>query len=150
MMGLRTLRPAVWVAVMLFLRAASAMTVKDTPFTGSFGGSSGRVCSGGIHIRAKTLEWISTYRICKPSPYEVLERDASGRFPRIVFRIRNRSRQCDLEVFELAQADPRIGQWEASAYPSMEAYVKRDQPGWIDSQAPERQALSCMMFDMNR
>ncbi|WP_143044789.1 hypothetical protein [Variovorax sp. YR216] len=149
-MRLRTFRLAVWAAATLFLSAASALSVEDTPFTGNFGGSSGRVCSGGIHIRAKTLEWISTYRICKSSSYDVVERDASGQYPRIVFRIKNRSRQCGLEIFELAQADAHIGQWEATAYPSMEAYLKRDQPGWVDSQAPERQALSCMMFDMNR
>ncbi len=149
MTRLWALRAAVWATCTLSLVADAAVSVKDTPFTGSFG-SDGRACNGGLHVRSKTLEWISTYRICKPGSYRLVEKDLSGRYPRIVFRIKNHSRQCGLEVVELMQVDLRFGQWHANAYPSMEAYEKRDQPGWIDSEAPDRQALSCVMFENER
>jgi hypothetical protein len=150
MMGLRKARPMLGVVATLWVCATSALAADDASFTGNFQSSGGLVCQGGLYVRTKTLDWISTYHVCKNSPYEVLEKDLSGERHRIVFRIKKRAPRCGMEVFELKQANPRNRQWDTHAYPSLEAYRNRTLPGWIDSLAPERQALSCMVFEVGR
>jgi len=148
-MRLDIVKAAIWVAGAVRSCAAPAIASADPVFTVAFG-SSGRACQGGLYVRTKTLDWITTYQVCKAMRYEVLEKDLTGNPQRIVFRTEKRSRQCSMEVFELSQADPRVGKWDASAYPSLEAYQKRNEPGWIDSLDPHRQALDCMMFELDR
>jgi hypothetical protein len=133
----------------VLLGSACAEAPGAASFTGSFLGAS-RPCKGGLHVRSKTLDWITTYQVCKARPYEVLEEDFSGVRRRIVFQIRKRGRACGMEVFELQQANPRAGKWDAAAFPSLEAYRKRAEPGWIDSTAPERQSLLCILYEPDR
>jgi hypothetical protein len=118
----------------------------DVPFTGAFTGT-GRACSGGLYLRAKTVEWISTYSICKPSRYELLAKDLTADHQRIAVRIKARSRQCLYEIFEAEQVSTYS--WDVRGYQSLEAYRKQDLPEWRNSPLPERQLLSCPMVRLN-
>jgi carbohydrate-binding DOMON domain-containing protein len=114
----------------------------DVPFTAAFSGT-GRACSGGFFVRARTIEWNATYSVCKPQRYTVLE-DALDREPkRIVYRIEGHGRQCPYRVVEVEQATAHG--WNVSGYRSPEAYRNRDQPAWRNSPLPERFVLSCLM-----
>jgi hypothetical protein len=128
------------------LCVAGLAAAADTSFTGAFNGT-GRACNGSLFVRERTIEWISTYSICKPSRYEVLEKDLAGDHQRIAFRVKTRSRQCRYEVFELQQVS-RYG-WAADGYPSLEAFKKRDLPDWRNSPMPERFVLECPMVRLN-
>ncbi|MFC5475742.1 hypothetical protein [Paraherbaspirillum soli] len=131
------------IALFLLIASANAAFAADKPFTGVFGGT-GRACSGGAYIRTKTIEWNSTYSICKPSRYEVLEKNLTEKdHKRIVYRLKDRSKQCRSEVIEVEQVS-RYG-WNVSGYPSLEVFQKRDLPDWGNSPLPERQILSCPM-----
>lgn len=125
---------------------AGGVIAADAPFTGAFSGT-GRACSGGLYLRAKTVEWISTYSICKPSRYEFLAKDLTVDHQRIAVRIKTRSRQCRYEVFEAEQVST-YG-WDVRGYQSVEAYRKQDLPDWRNSALPERLSLSCPMVRLN-
>lgn len=130
-------------AVVLGLVSLAGVAVAaDAPFTGVFNGT-GRACFGALYVRTRTIEWITTYSICKPSRYEVLEKDLTGDHKRIAFRIKTRSRHCLYEVFELQQ-DSRYG-WSAGGYQSLEAFQKRALPDWKNSPLEERLVLWCPM-----
>lgn len=114
----------------------------DRPLVGEFAGT-GRACSGGLFIRSRTIEWNSTYSICRPSRYDVLEHGLDGDRRRIVYRLKQRSSRCRFEVVEVEQASRY--NWNVSGYPSFEAFEKRALPDWRNSSRPERQVLSCPM-----
>lgn len=124
------------------LAVAGFAAAADAPFTGAFNGT-GRACNGSLYVRAKTIEWISTYSICRPSRYEVLDKNLTGDLQRIAFRVKTRSRHCRYEVFELQQVS-RYG-WAADGYQSFEAFRKRQLPDWRNSPVPERFVLECPM-----
>ncbi|WP_269511034.1 hypothetical protein [Burkholderia sp. IMCC1007] len=121
---------------------SSAVAAADGAFTGAFQGT-GRACSGALHVRAKTIEWNSTYSICKSSPYEVLEKKIDGDRERMVFRLKNPSSRCRYSVVEVERASGY--NWNVSGYQSLEGFQKRDFPEWSNSPLPERQILSCLM-----
>lgn len=114
----------------------------DDAFAGVFQGT-GRACSGALHVRAKTIEWNSAYSICKPTHYEVLEKSFNGSHERIVFRLKNRSRQCRYSVVEVEHTSGY--NWNVNGYQSLEGFQKRNFPDWSNSPLPERQVLSCPM-----
>jgi len=130
----------------LWLFAGTAMAADAPPFTGAFHGT-GRACSGGFYIREKTVEWISTFSICKPSRYEVLARDSTAGHRRIAVHIKSRSRQCLYEVFE-AQQSSTYG-WNINGYQSLASYRNRALPDWRNSPLEERLILSCPMVRLN-
>jgi hypothetical protein len=130
-------------AVLAFVVSASMGPVHaDAPFTAVFSGT-GRACSGGLFVRTRTIEWNSSFSVCKRGRYEVLEKDFAGDHGRIAFRLHVRSRQCRHEVIEAEQVGT-YG-WSVQGYPSLEAYQKRTLPGWRNSPLDERLVLSCPM-----
>jgi hypothetical protein len=114
----------------------------EAPFTGVFSGT-GRACSGGLYVRTKTIEWNSSFSVCKPARYRVLEKDLARDRGRIAFRLEARSRRCRYEVIEAEQVS--IYGWSVQGYQSLEAYRKRALPGWRNSPLDERLVLSCPM-----
>lgn len=134
---------AIGLALLLFAGGAVAA---DVPLTGAFSGT-GRACSGGLYLRAKTVEWISTYSICKPSRYELLAQDLSVDHQRIAVRIKTRSRQCRYEIVEAEQVSTHG--WDVRGYKTLEAYRKQGLPDWQNSLLPERRFLSCPMVRLN-
>ena len=132
-------RLMVLIAAMVSLPAFGA----DEPFTGTFSGT-GRACSGGLHIHAKTVEWNSSFSLCKPTGYEVLEKDLSSDHRRIAYRLKARSRRCRYEVVEIEHTSG--AGWNVTGYQSLDAFKNRDAPDWKNSPLPERQVLSCPMI----
>ncbi len=134
-------------AALAFLALAGTGTaIAAAPFTAVFGGT-GRACSGGLYVRTQTIEWNSSFSICKPSRYSVLEKDLAAAHDRIVFRLATRGRQCRYEVVEAEQIST-YG-WSVQGYPSIEAYQKRALPGWHHSPRDERMVLSCPMVRLD-
>jgi hypothetical protein len=129
-------------ALALLVLAGSGGALAGEPFTAVFSGT-GRACSGGLFVRLKTIEWNSSFSICKPVRYSVLEKDLAADRGRVAFRLAARSRQCRYEVIE-AQQVSTYG-WSVQGYQSLEAYQKRDLPGWRNSPLDERLVLSCPM-----
>lgn len=137
---------AVSVAGWLLLAAglsSSALAAADKPFTGVFEGT-GRACSGNLYIRTKTVEWNTPFSACKRTGYEVLEKDFDGEPKRLALRLKNRSKHCRYGVVEVTQASRYA--WNATAYPSLEAFRKRALPEWSNSVLPGRMVLSCPMI----
>jgi len=132
-------------AILLLLAIGSqpgVVSAADKAFVGVFEGT-GRACSGALFVRSKTLEWNSTYSICKSTRYEVLEQEVSDGHERIVFRLKNRSKQCRFEVVEVEHVSDY--NWNVSGYPNLEGFENRNLPGWKNSPLPERQTFSCPM-----
>jgi hypothetical protein len=82
--------------------AAVPAVAADRAFTGVFEGT-GRACSGNFYIRSRTAEWNTPFSVCKPSGYEVLEKDLSGEKRRLAIRLKARSKYCRYEVIEVEQ-----------------------------------------------
>jgi hypothetical protein len=122
--------------------AVSCTAVAETPFTGKFSGT-GRACSGGLFVRTRTIEWNSSFSVCKSARYEVLEKELVRDHGRVAFRFKTRSRQCLYEVVEAEQVST-YG-WDVRGYQSLESYRKRALPGWSNSPLTERLILSCPM-----
>jgi hypothetical protein len=114
----------------------------DKVFTGVFQGT-GRACSGALYVRAKTIEWNSTYSICNSTQYEVLEKNSDSSRERIVFRLKKPGRQCRYSIVEIEHASAY--NWNVSGYQSLEGFQKRDLLDWSNSPLPERKILSCPM-----
>jgi hypothetical protein len=138
---------AIGILGLLSMVAATATpaSADERPFTGSFSGT-GRACSGGLHVRTKTIEWNSSFSVCKPTRYEVLDKD-SREHERIAFRLKTRSKRCLYEVVQIEHVDG--ANWNAAGYQSLEAYQNREAPDWKNSPLPERQVLSCPMIGPN-
>ena len=119
----------------------------EKAFTGVFEGT-GRGCSGALYVRAKTIEWNSTYSLCKATHYEVLEAKKSDvDYERIVFQLKKPSSQCRYSVIEVEHASGY--NWNVSGYQSLEGFKKKDLPDWRNSALPERQILSCLMTGLD-
>ncbi len=132
-----------WKVAALLALAATSHAMAEAPFTGAFSGT-GRACSGGLFVRTRTIEWNSSFSICKPARYEVLDREGlASDQGRIAFRLKARSRRCLYEVVE-AQQVSRYG-WDIRGYQSLESYRKRDLPDWNNSPLDDRMILSCPM-----
>lgn len=115
----------------------------EKPFTGVFSGT-GRACSGALHVRAKTIEWNSTYSICKSTQYRILEKESDNGRQRVVFQLNKRSTRCRYPVIEV---EHQAGyNWNVSGYQSLEGFSNRNSPDWRNSPLPERQILSCPMI----
>lgn len=116
-------------------------------FTGKFSGT-GRACNGVLHVRGQTIEWRSSFSRCARSSYEVLDMSRPGEPGRMAFRFKARDAKCLYEVVALEQVDGT--DWTADGYPSLEAYRKKDVPGWQDSPLPARLVLECPMTQQLR
>jgi len=136
---MQTSRSAVLALLVLAGTAGTGTATADAPFTGVFSGT-GRACSGGLYVRTKTIEWNSSFSVCKPARYRVLEQDLARDHGRIAFRLDARSRQCRYEVIE-AERISTYG-WSVQGYQSLEAYQKHALPGWRNSPLDERLVLS--------
>lgn len=121
---------------------SSAAAAADKAFTGVFKGT-GRACSGALYVRSKTIEWNSTYSVCKPTRYEILEKNLDSGHERIVFRLKTRSRRCRYSVIEVERENGYY--WSVSGYPSLEGFQKKDLPDWSNSPLPEREIFLCSM-----
>jgi len=128
--------------LILLALAGTGTAIAEAPFTAKFGGT-GRACSGGLYVRTQTIEWNSSFSICKPARYEVLEKALAEGHGRIAFRLKARSRQCLYEVVEAEQLST-YG-WDVRGYQSLESYKKRALPDWRNSPLTERLILSCPM-----
>lgn len=131
--------------------AHGAVLAADKPFIGVFQGG-GRACSGALYVRAKTIEWHSTYSTCKPSHYEILERELDEKNPKIAYLLKERSKNCRHQVIELQLNAGYAGNppyWDTTGYPSLEAFQKRNLPDWKDSILPDREVLVCMLLKTN-
>lgn len=111
-------------------------------FTGIYEGT-GRACSGTLYVRQKTIEWTSTYSICKSSNYAVIEKNIEDGHRRMVFRLKNRSEKCRYAVVEMEHVGGY--NWNVSGYQTEEGFQNRKLPDWNNSPLPERQILSCPM-----
>lgn len=133
---------------LLSLSAAMATSAiaDEQPFTGSFNGT-GRACSGSLHVRTKTVDWKSSFSVCKPTRYEILDKDLASEHRRIAYRLSTRSKGCRYEVVEIQHVDG--AGWNVIGYQSLEAYQNREAPDWKNSPLPERQVLSCPMIGPN-
>ena len=129
-------------ALVLLALATTGTAIAETRFTGKFSGT-GRACSGGLFVKTRTIEWNSSFSVCKPARYEVLEKESVKDHDRIAFRFKTRSRQCLYEVVEAEQVST-YG-WDVRGYQSLESYRKRALPGWRNSPLTERLILSCPM-----
>ena len=130
-------------ALMALALAGACPALADAPFTGKFSGT-GRACSGGLYVRTKTIEWNSSFSICKPTRYEVLDNELDKKEDeRIVFRLQSPSRQCLYPVIEVQRLSTYI--WGVQGYQSMESYRNRALPDWANSPLEERLILSCPM-----
>lgn len=136
---------AVIVLASLFIVVATAAPAiaSDRVFTGTFSGT-GRACSGGLHIRTRTIEWNSSFSVCKPTRYEILEKNFSSEHRRIVYRLKTRSKRCRYEVIEIEHVSG--AGWNVNGYQSLDAYTNRKTPNWKNSALPERQVLACPMI----
>lgn len=143
MMGTQTRRAA---ALAFLALAGTGTAIAGAPFTAVFSGT-GRACSGGLYVRTQTIEWNSSFSICQPTRYSVLEKDLAKDHGRIAFRLATRSRQCRYEVIEAKQIST-YG-WSVQGYQSLEAYRKRALPGWRHSPRDERMVLSCPMVRLD-
>lgn len=118
-------------------------TAADKAFTGTFEGT-GRACSGALYVRTKTIEWNSTYSRCKPTEYDILEKQLDSDHKRVVFNLKAHKKQCRYPVIEIEHVDGYS--WNVSGYQSLEGFQKRNLPEWSNSPLPERQILSCPMI----
>ncbi|HWT20775.1 MAG TPA: hypothetical protein VN280_17800 [Variovorax sp.] len=130
----------------LLVLAGTGTATAETPFTGAFSGT-GRACSGGLYVRTRTIEWNSSFSICKPVRYEVLEKEEAGGRGRIAFRLKARGRPCLYEVIEAVQHST-YG-WEVRGYQSLASYRNRALPDWRNSPLAERLILSCPMIRLD-
>ncbi len=130
-------------ALMALALAGPCTALADAAFTGRFSGT-GRACSGGLYVRTKTIEWNSSFSICKPTRYEVLDNELDKKEDeRIVFRLQSPSRQCLYPVIEVQRLSTYS--WGVQGYQSMESYRNRALPDWANSPLEERLILSCPM-----
>ena len=130
----------------IIVAMATPAIAGEQPFTGSFRGT-GRACSGSLNIRTKTIEWRSSFSVCKPTRHEILDKDLTPEHRRIAYRLTARSKACRYEVVEIQHVDG--AGWNATGYQSLESFQNREAPAWKNSQLPERQVLSCPMIGPN-
>ncbi|WP_439892450.1 hypothetical protein ACS7SF_08110 [Ralstonia sp. 25C] len=122
------------------LAAQPAMAAE--PLTGTFRGD-GRACFGALFVRPKTIEWNASFFTCGPTRYKVIEQDLSGDHSRAAFKIEDPRKRCGLVVIEVYRYNDTF--WNVKGYPTLEAYKKREEPGWKDAANPARQVALCGM-----
>jgi hypothetical protein len=104
--------------------AFASVSWADPPCDGHYP-SWGRVCYGGAHVTAKTIEWYSAFSECKPSPYEVIASDLKGKRPFVAYRFKKRSKACLYEVMEISKVDYGDDYWSVNGYTSLKNYRER-------------------------
>lgn len=138
---LSTRSPFACICLLAIANAATAAGM--LPYTGVYQ-SWGRGCNGGAaRLGPRTIEWRTTWSNCKASPYEVIDLASKDEAPHVALRVEKRSRNCRFEVIEIFEERNGMKMWGINGYPSLEAYRKRDLPGWADSIAEDRRPLAC-------
>lgn len=133
-------------ALFIFGSIISFNVGANQPFTGAFEGT-GRACFGALYVRTKTIEWNSTYSVCKKTQYDIIEKNVEVTSKRIVFNLKKTSRQCRYKVVEVEHVSDYS--WNVTGYQSLEGFEKRDLPDWKNSPLDERQTLSCTMIALD-
>ena len=110
----------------LLLSIASLQVRADPPCNGHYP-SWGRICNGGAHVTAKTIEWYASFSSCKPSSYEIIASDLESDKPWVAYRFKKRSKNCRYEVMEIAAA--KHDNWGIKGYVTADDYKhRRDDP----------------------
>lgn len=128
-------------ALLVLLAVGTPALAAQDPFLGVYRGQ-GRACTGGLFLRQRTLEWNASFFRCGPVPYRRLEQEDGAR-PRLALRITHAGKACRFEVVEIHYYSE--WSWTINGYPSLEAYERRDEPGWKDATDPAREIASCGM-----
>jgi hypothetical protein len=107
----------------LAMLLATICIAGEPPDSAAFQGG-GRACAGGFYVRKTTIEWKSTFSVCKRTAFDVIERTGAGDDARrIVYRLSTRSPSCRYEVVELEQVS--LHGWDVTGYPSQAAFEHR-------------------------
>ncbi|MBO9651252.1 MAG: hypothetical protein J7605_22335 [Variovorax sp.] len=96
-------------------------------------------------MRDKTIEWNSSWSVCKPSPYEVIDSVLEGEKRRVAYRLLKRSKACRYDVIEIEEG--RDGYWSINGYPTVEAYEKRADTDWIAAKEGRTGAWCPVVFE---
>ncbi|WP_426395609.1 hypothetical protein ACN9M1_15200 [Ralstonia sp. R-29] len=129
------------IAIVLSLLGAHSAMAADT-LIGTYHGD-GRACFGALFVRPETIEWNASFFKCGPARYKVVEQNLAGDKPRAAFKIDDRRKRCGLAVIEVYRYNDTF--WNVKGYPTLEAYEKREEPGWKDAADPARQVALCGM-----
>ncbi|TCV90595.1 hypothetical protein [Sulfurirhabdus autotrophica] len=78
----------------------STLAMANDQFTGVFNGT-GRACNGALYLKAKTVEWHSTYSQCQSQMYRVLEHIKTNEQHKIVLVMKNPNKKCLYPVVEI-------------------------------------------------
>lgn len=127
---------------LLTAHSAMAADTATSPLAGTYRGD-GRACFGALFVRPKTIEWNASFFKCGPARYKVLDQDLAGDKPRAAYKIADHRKRCGLAVIEVERYNDTF--WNVNGYPSLEAYEKRNEPGWKDATEPGRQVANCGM-----
>jgi len=121
----------------------SVASAVDSPFTGAFIGT-GRACYGGLHIRPRTISWLTPFSQCQKILYEVIERRKRGNQREFVFHIKQHAKGCRFGVLYLDHPDiPNLDiDWGIIGYLSLESYETDKRNGY---KAPLPNSLSCSL-----
>ncbi|CAI3956383.1 unnamed protein product [Commensalibacter communis] len=117
------------IVILSFFSINANAQEKNIPFTGVFEGH-GRVCYGHLYIKTKTIEWISSFAVCKRSTYKILEMQFDDKGKRIVYLIKNPSKYCRIKIIEfykepMDSEDSVFEHWTLTGYKSVEEYHRQ-------------------------
>ena len=94
-----------------------------SPFIGKgVEGGDGRSCNADLRVYPKMLDYDTTYRDCKHTPYSTLEK-VEGRH--YVLRLKPRSSACKVQVI-IIDKSPDMEGWDVTSYSTEAAWRKRD------------------------
>ncbi|MCH8620363.1 hypothetical protein [Undibacterium sp. TS12] len=107
-------------------------------YTGVFQGQ-GRACFGKLFLRKKTIEWNSSFSVCKPVAYTILKIDMDSASPHIAVLLKHKNKTCRQAVIAMT-LDPAFPQfWLVQGYTSQQDYEHRKEED-VDART-----LSCGM-----
>ena len=121
------------------LLAHGNSSAADQHFTAVFAGT-GRACSGNLYLYKKTIEWNTTYSICKPTAYTVLANELDSNSPRLVVQLKHKSSKCHQQVLALSPIPSQPFSWDVQGFASLADYENRE-----DAAAKAR-TLMCPMI----
>lgn len=82
----------------------------------------GKRCSGTIKVKTKTVEWHTQFGHCKPSSYEVIEQNSSGKNQRTAYQLKGAKKACTHGVIALEFNETKPDYRNASWYKSAEDF----------------------------
>jgi hypothetical protein len=106
----------------------------DAPCEGAYK-SWGRGCDGGAYVRRNSIEWHSTWSVCKATPYDIIDSELHAGNPRrVVYKLRKLSKTCRYPIIEIVEGAGKDDYWTIKGYPSAQAYEKRGDEEWIGAE----------------